>query len=112
VSYTCIGKRRGEHGTIVECANVSEAPSRPDRPEWGYLCPQCLGTQYGRQPLRVDSSDDDGLDRDYMEDRYPGLEGVSRFNGDGPLSDISDQTISDIIEGIQEFADLGDNQWI
>jgi hypothetical protein len=55
--YTCIGKRRGDHGSVVACANVSETPSRPERPEWGYLCPQCLGTQYGRQPLRLDLPD-------------------------------------------------------
>ena len=57
--YTCIGKRRGEHGAVVDCANVSESPTKPDRPEWGYLCPQCLGTQYGRQPLRLDLPDMD-----------------------------------------------------
>lgn len=55
--FTCIGKRRGEHGTVTECGNSSPTPSRADRPEWGYLCPQCLGTQYGRQPLRLDLPD-------------------------------------------------------
>ena len=108
MTYRCIGKRRGEHGTVVECANGSETPSRPERPEWGYLCPQCLGTQYGRQPLRVEVADDDGLDRDYMEDRYPGL--VNTRFGDGPLSDVSDQTLSEILEGIQEIDDLG-REW-
>jgi len=57
--YKCIGNRRGEHGSIVSCVNTSDTPSRTDRPEWGYLCPQCLGTQYGRRTLTVEVPDVD-----------------------------------------------------
>ena len=57
--FTCIGKRKGEQGTIIKCTNTSETPSRADRPDWGWLCPQCLGTQYGRPTLHVDLVDAD-----------------------------------------------------
>ena len=57
--YTCIGKRKGEHGHPFQCTNTSPTPSNPDRPEWGFLCVQCSSTRYGRAPLQVDLPDED-----------------------------------------------------
>lgn len=55
--FTCIGKRMGEHGSIVKCTSESDTPSVAGKPDWGYLCPECLGTRYGRAPLRVEVPD-------------------------------------------------------
>jgi hypothetical protein len=57
--FICIGKRKGEHGAIVKCTNQSEVPSRAARPDWGFLCQDCLDTRYGRAPLHVDAVDFD-----------------------------------------------------
>jgi hypothetical protein len=57
--FTCIGKRKGAHGRLEGCTNTSETPSNPSRPDWGYLCPTCLGTQYGRTTLTLDLPDVD-----------------------------------------------------
>ena len=59
MTYTCIGKRKGRHGEVFQCTNTSDRPSNSQHPEWGYLCPQCLGTQYGHATLHVDVADID-----------------------------------------------------
>ena len=55
--FTCIGKRKGDHGKPFQCTNTSEAPSVADRPEWGFLCLECSSTRYGRAPLQVEAPD-------------------------------------------------------
>ena len=57
--YNCIGKRKGEHGSIFQCTNTSDTPSNPSRPEWGFLCPTCSGIQYGRPAIQLDLPDVD-----------------------------------------------------
>lgn len=57
MTYTCIGKRKGERGKLVACTNTSETPSNSARAEWGYLCLDCLHTQYGRASLHVETVD-------------------------------------------------------
>jgi hypothetical protein len=57
--FTCIGRRKDGQGKPRECTNTSEVPSNSNRPEWGYLCPLCLGTQYGRAQIHVEIPDMD-----------------------------------------------------
>jgi hypothetical protein len=92
MAYHCIGKRRGEHGAVVDCTNVSETPYRADRPQWGYLCPQCLGTQYGRPTFHADLPD---LDKP----NAPELEAFEMEPGSGSLIEESEA---------EELADLRD----
>jgi len=65
--FACIGKRKGQHGRPEACTNTSETPSNPARPDWGYLCPPCLGTQYGRPSYHVDLPD---LDKPNSDDDF------------------------------------------
>lgn len=55
--FTCIGKRKDHRGRPEPCTNTSETPSNLARPEWGYVCPTCLGTQYGRPQMHLDLID-------------------------------------------------------
>jgi hypothetical protein len=55
--FTCIGKRKDHRGRPESCTATSETPTNPARPEWGYLCPTCLGTQYGRPQISLDLLD-------------------------------------------------------
>ena len=53
MSFRCIGQKRirrhpGDRGELVQCANESESPSLPGRPEFGFLCLSCSGAA----PLR------------------------------------------------------------
>jgi hypothetical protein len=57
--YTCIGKRKGEHGKPFQCTATSETPSNPNRADWGFLCFECSSTRYGRSPLHVEAPDGD-----------------------------------------------------
>ena len=57
--YTCIGKRKDSHGRPFQCTNTSETPSNPARPDFGYLCSECLGTQYGRPVVQIETVDMD-----------------------------------------------------
>jgi hypothetical protein len=46
--YQCIGQHRvklheSDRSRLIRCANISETPSNPDRPEWGWLCSNCSG---------------------------------------------------------------------
>lgn len=48
MSYTCIGQRkvsnrRNERSQLVRCVNTSETPNFAERPDWGFLCPECSG---------------------------------------------------------------------
>lgn len=91
--FTCIGKQKGERGSIVSCTNVSEVPSNPDRPDWGWLCPQCLGTQYGRAAFHADVIDTDPPNSDEMElDAY---EGRIQY---GPLAQSEQEEIDNLQE--------------
>jgi len=60
--YTCIGKRRGQHGNIAGCINTSENPSVPARPEWGYLCTECSKSPAHVRELVLDLPDFDKVD--------------------------------------------------
>ena len=57
--YICVGKRKDAHGKLFQCTNTSDAPSNPNRPEWGFLCVECSSTRYGRSPLQIDKPDRD-----------------------------------------------------
>ena len=59
MTYTCIGKRKDEHGKVFQCARASDAPSNLARPDWGFLCDLCSSTRYGRAPLQVEILDAD-----------------------------------------------------
>ena len=59
MTYICIGKRKGDHGRLIPCTNTSDTPSVPGRAEWGYLCAECMATQYGRPQIHVDVPDTD-----------------------------------------------------
>ena len=59
MTYTCIGKRKGEHGAPFQCTSTSDTPSNLARPEWGFLCVECSSTRYGRAPLQVETLDAD-----------------------------------------------------
>jgi hypothetical protein len=88
--FTCIGKRKGEHGSIVKCTNQSETPTRADRPDWGYLCSECLGTRYGRAPLHVEIPDMEKPNAPELE-AYE-LEGVrsGRFEQESEAEELAD----------------------
>lgn len=62
MTYTCIGKRRGQHGEILPCTNTSEKPTNAERPDWGFLCTQCSGSPVSRKPLTLDLPDMDNPD--------------------------------------------------
>jgi hypothetical protein len=57
--FICIGKRKGDHGRSVACTNTSDTPSIAAQAEWGWLCPQCLATQYGRPTFQHEIVDID-----------------------------------------------------
>ena len=46
MSFQCIGQRKirsheEDRGNLVRCTNISEVPSNPSRPEFGWLCSEC-----------------------------------------------------------------------
>lgn len=86
--YTCIGKRKvGKE--IVSCTNTSPTPSKPERPEWGFLCSQCLGTQYGRPSVNVDLPDIDKPNAPELE-AYE-MEGFNpHFNDESEAEELAD----------------------
>lgn len=39
--FRCIGQTRDKQGNLTQCAMMSDKPSVPDKPEWGFLCSAC-----------------------------------------------------------------------
>lgn len=45
--YRCIGQKRvrlheSDKERLVRCANESDTPSNKERPEWGFICKECI----------------------------------------------------------------------
>jgi hypothetical protein len=92
MTYTCIGKRKGERGTVISCTNTSETPSIADKPQFGWLCPLCLGTQYGRPTPALDLPDNDHPNAPELEayETEPGSKGWTQETEAEELADLRD----------------------
>jgi hypothetical protein len=75
IKYTCIGRSRIHSNEIVQCQAVSETPTNPAHPEWGFLCHDCANERSARNTrpqLQVDLPDTDkpNFETDVIES-YP-----------------------------------------
>lgn len=95
---SCIGKLK-DHGKIVSCTNVSEIPTNPERPEWGYLCSECANVRYGRQQLKLDLPDHDkpnAREFEPYEMYHSGRAGMK-----SPDDDMSEQEEMDTLQELE-----------
>ena len=51
--FQCIGQKyTQEHADaqrkLTRCMNTSPTPTRADKPEWGYICPECANAPANR----------------------------------------------------------------
>ena len=70
--YQCIGQRyvkkhEGDRGQMVRCTNVSETPSNPDKPAWGWLCHDCASAPSIRNSPKTESFNANAAQNDIEE---------------------------------------------